>query len=156
MNGTDIELIRRTQCILNQYDKYVRVPIRKKNIRDEKSYSHTLFINACLSLLILLQNRLDKDQTIGNATEDWGIQDKDITLCCNTAGEEEKTIREICRHLRNSLSHSRFSFDEKESVLSMLHFKDKNDRGLNFDMSISFKKFKGFVEELCKWALSVE
>ena len=130
------EFISRTLKILNKYEC---------NCEFEK----TLFLNSCLSLLIIPQQASEHDKNLsldGDVDyENWGI---DITKikCPST---NNYTIENIAYHFRNSLCHFRFDLMSQDTEkIEKIRISDKNkpnDTENSFDLELSFSDFKKFV-----------
>lgn len=132
--------IKRTLKALKQYSYYL------DNDECEKSYDRTLFLNACMGLLLVpyaeLCKYLPKDSVVK-----WGIPEEKIEI------EQIKTIRNITRHMRNAIAHSRFDFDcEEGKKIEYIIFYDKNKEGEeNFRMTLDFETFKNFILKFNEW-----
>ena len=74
--------------------------------------------------------------------------------------DEKRTIRNIVRHLRNAIAHSRFDFDSGDEhssvVLDNITFTDaakKVEEVENFRTTLDFETFKTLVEKVAQAAL---
>ena len=120
--------------------------------KDEQSYSHTLFINACVGFLIVVsESILDKLPDCEINEKDWGISPDDIKVI-----KDGKSVRNVAQQMRHSIAHFNFTFDysETESVpIKNVRFKNRND---NFETkAISFASFKKFVLKVVNEALTI-
>lgn len=138
------EFIRRTIKALTQYEDYI------KEHPQEQSYSRTLFINACVGLLMIPHE--EKIKSFPNCSvKDWGINEDKIKL------EKDKSISKITTHLRNSVAHSRFEYNCKEESVPIeeIIFTDKykNSDSDNFEAVLDYETFKNFVFHIAKFTL---
>lgn len=120
--------------------------------KDEQSYSHTLFINACVGFLIVVsESILDKLPDCEINEKDWGISPDDIKVI-----KDGKSVRNVAQQMRHSIAHFNFTFDysETESVpIKNVRFENWND---NFETkAISFASFKKFVLKVANEALTI-
>ena len=124
----------------------------KNNAReDDQSYSHTLFINACVGFLIIANETVFDELPNDIINEEyWGISPDDIEI------KGDKSVRNVAQQMRHSIAHFNFSFDysETESVpIKNVRFKNWNN---NFETkAISFASFKKFVLAVAKEALKI-
>lgn len=96
----EIEFIQRTQEIVNGY----QIP-----------FENTLFINACVGLLIIPQQSLFNHLPTEVVSADkWGIADTDIS-CIK---EPNKSVKNVARHIRNAIAHDgiRFGSDNGKTL----------------------------------------
>lgn len=136
--------IRNTLKALEQYQDNLN--------KDEQSYSHTLFINACVGFLIVVsESILDKLPDCEINEKDWGISPDDIKVI-----KDGKSVRNVAQQMRHSIAHFNFTFDysETESVpIKNVRFENWND---NFETkAISFASFKKFVLKVVNEALTI-
>jgi len=132
----------------------------------EISYDRTLFINACVGLL-LVPNASIYDKLPNVCIDEWGIP-ADRVIIKNKDGqdiEEQKTVREIIRHLRNAIAHNRFDFNSGENhgcecvPLDDIDFVDVNDSAkrnkiaAKFALRLSYNEFKAFIEKVAHYAI---
>lgn len=119
--------------------------------KDEQSYSHTLFINACVGFLIVANETVFDELPNDIINEEyWGISPDDIEI------KGDKSVRNVAHQMRHSIAHFNFTFDysETESVpIKNVRFKNRND---NFETkAISFASFKKFVLAVVKESLKI-
>ena len=94
-NIFEIEFIQRTQEIVNGY----QIP-----------FENTLFINACVGLLIIPQQSLFNHLPTEVVSADkWGIADTDIS-CIK---EPNKSVKNVARHIRNMMESDSGAITEK-------------------------------------------
>ncbi len=129
----NIIFIQRTIKAFNAYEDYVK--------DKEDDYSHTLFINACVGLLMV-----PEDSILGDITqklidkEIWGIAPEEIIEI-----KGDKGVRNVVDRLRDAIAHNnfRFDYDLKKSIpIKAIHL--RNRRG-EFTATFDFENFKKFV-----------
>ena len=135
--------IRNTLKALEQYQDNLN--------KDEQSYSHTLFINACVGFLIIANETVFDELPNDIINEEyWGISPDDIEI------KGDKSVRNVAQQMRHSIAHFNFTFDysETESVpIKNVRFKNRNN---NFETkAISFASFKKFVLKVVNEALTI-
>ena len=131
----EFDFIERTKTIIEQYDA----------IKDSTKYEVTLFMNCFIGLLILPQQHwYDKLPDIGISEKEWGISPDDISFIKKC---EKKDINNISRHLRNSISHYRFTaFKDDSNNISKISFHDNNKHDVKtFEATLSVSSLKKFV-----------
>ncbi len=119
--------------------------------KDEQSYSHTLFINACVGFLMVVNETVFDELPNDIINEEyWGISPDDIEI------KGDKSVRNVAQQMRHSIAHFNFTFDysETESVpIKNVRFKNRN---ANFETkAISFASFKKFVLAVVKESLKI-
>ena len=119
--------------------------------KNEQSYSHTLFINACVGFLMVANETVFDELPNDIINEEyWGISPDDIEI------KGDKSVRNVAQQMRHSIAHFNFTFDysETESVpIKNVQFKNWND---NFETkAISFASFKKFVLAVVKESLKI-
>jgi hypothetical protein len=139
--------IQRTLQALEQY---------KKNLPPkEQSYDRTLFINACIGLLMIPLADFYENLSL-ESIETWGISANKFQM------KDKQTIRDVVRHLRNAIAHNRFNFDSGDEhssvVLDNITFTDvskvkKVEEVENFRATLDFETFKTLVEKVAQAAL---
>lgn len=141
------EFINRTLSALEQYDKYI------KEHPKEQSYSRTLFINACVALLMIPRDEIFKSLP-KTSVEEWGIDEDKISM----EGSNDKKIPTTVFHLRNSIAHNRFEYNCNEVSIPVeeIIFTDKKKNIKNFEARLDYKSFKKFVLNVTDFALKVE
>ena len=132
----EFDFVLRTQKIIGQYNS---LSIKNK-------YEVTLLLNCFVGLLILPQQAWYEslpDELI--SLQKWGISPNQIVFIKDS---ETKSIKNITRHLRNSISHYRFEvFSNVNKKISELKF---NDYDLNevktFEATLSIKIISSFLK----------
>lgn len=127
-NIFEIEFIQRTQEIVNGY----QIP-----------FENTLFINACVGLLIIPQQSLFNHLPTEVVSADkWGIADTDIS-CIK---EPNKSVKNVARHIRNAIAHDgiRFGSDNGKDIthIKITDWKDERHKTETFKAVIEVTKFK--------------
>jgi hypothetical protein len=117
-----------------------------KIIREYKGeYDATLIINCLLGLLVVPRetsyNKIPNDLIKENLSS-WGLSENSIT---NYGYENPKTIRQLVRHLRNSIAHFQIEPIQGKSRL-VEGFRFENRSG--FMATIMLPELKAFVEKL--------
>lgn len=137
--------IKNTMNALTQYEEHSE--------DFEKSYAHTLFINACVGFLMVPIDSVLGELPLSEVNkDDWGIDSADIS---QMKGAETKSIREVARRLRHAIAHNNFQFgyDEVNPIpLENLHFENHNEE---FTADISFYAFKKFVLKLAEESIKI-
>ena len=145
----EFDFIDRTKQIIKQYDNLTPST-------GEEKYEVTLLLNCLVGLLILPQQEwfghLPTEITTSN---DWGIDETEIEVIKNSSlKDEDKTIANIAKHLRNSVAHYRFKvFSDKKEDIGDIEFSDykgvkKKEREKTFKAKISVKSLQKFTEKL--------
>lgn len=100
----EFDFIQRTKKIIEQYDS---IHFENSNEKFEK----TLFINCLLGLLIIPQQYWFDNLPDTKTNNSWGILESEI----NFIVEDNKSVKNITRHLRNSISHYTFQIIANKS-----------------------------------------
>jgi hypothetical protein len=137
----EYDFISRTKTILSQYDSFFDG--KDKN----EKYEVTLLINCFIGLLVIPQQHwfdyLPEEEIVGNS---WGINTNNVTYI---RSGELKSVKEISRHLRNSVTHYRFrAFNDSKNEISHVKFLDYTDHTENvktFEATISIANLKIFL-----------
>ncbi|MBQ3209565.1 MAG: hypothetical protein IJB23_07085 [Alistipes sp.] len=137
--------IERTISILQQYEN---------NLKDgEQSYSHTLFINACVGLLMVTRETILNDLPQSQINkQDWGIEPSDIKHIENN----DFSVAKIALEIRNSIAHYNFSFeynDSKSVPIDKISFRSDFNKIEVEDLD--FYSFKRFVLKIADKALKI-
>lgn len=135
----EFDFIHRTKSIIEQYDKF--------QISENDKFEETLFLNCLVGLFILPQQHwLEKVSTKLVSEEEWGIEESHISFIKET---EVKNVKNIARHVRNSISHYRFKVfgnsDEKISEIKFEDFNPQNEK--TFEATIPLSNLKTFVDK---------
>lgn len=132
----EYDFVIRTTEIIKQYNTS---PISPK-------YEVTLLLNCFVGLLILPQQLWHTDLHPSIISEkEWGISASHIGYI---KYGEIKSVQNIVRHLRNSISHYSFiAFDNNRSEISRIQFKDY-DRNKNkvFEATIPIGNLRCFLK----------
>lgn len=146
----EFDFVKRTKLILEQYDS-----IDLSNMQEEK-YEITLCMNCLLGLVVLPQQEWTNRIPDMNLDKDWFIKKSHIT---NIVGDQYK-IKEIVRHVRNSISHANVTPISKDKgankKITHLRFKDYNrDDELTFHAEIPVETLKKFALKFADVMLSI-
>ncbi len=142
----DIVFIKNTLEVLKQYDQF------KGELG--QSYARTLFINACIGLLFIPRSNSIYDKLPDEivSKEKWGIDADDIKICT-----PKRTVKQVARHLRNSIGHNCFEYDCPLCVskpIEEISFKDLSPNSqLTFQATLKFKDFSCFVLKIANFAV---
>jgi hypothetical protein len=141
----DLDFVKRTKEIIEQYDSF--------QLNTDEKYEVTLLLNCFVGLLILPQQKLfDELPTTLINSRDWGISPNDIeTIIDNRRNIEEKNVRNIARHLRNSISHYRFtaypaSVDAIKEIEFLDYLNDKTTK--SFEVTITIDNLRIFINKI--------
>lgn len=148
----EFDFINRTKEIIKQYDSLV---VKNKGIKKDEKYEVTLFINCLVGLLILPEQKWFKRLPLEAISEkEWGISESQVMFIKKG---EKKNVKNIARHLRNSVSHYRFKvFRHSSKNIKEINFKDfkKTDRRvLTFESTISIEDLRKFTTKLTEYFL---
>jgi hypothetical protein len=153
----DIDFIKRTKSIIEQYDEHVMPKVDKK-----EQFDVTLFLNCFIGLLIVpQQNWYDNIPEECISSDEWGIEPECIHSIKDKKGRNEgNNIKNVARHLRNSIAHYNFkgissgAGDNQIVNIEFKDFKDETHRIQTFEAVIpiaALKKFTTkFIETLIK------
>lgn len=136
----EFDFVNRTKTIIEQYDKL--------ELAKAEKFEVTLLLNCLVGLLILPQqnwfNNLPTDLV---SQEEWGIRESDVSFMKNG---ETKTVKNIARHLRNSISHYRFkAFENSSNDISSIKFEDYDpSNNKTFEAIISISSIRQFTTKL--------
>ena len=139
----EFEFITRTKLIINQY----------KSLAGADKYEITLLINCFVGLLIPPQQYwFDDLPDVILSKKDWGISPDDITLINK---DEIKNVKNVSRHLRNSISHYKFTaFSDDKKEISHIKFEDFIDKIQTFDAIIPVGDIEHFVNAFSDYMLN--
>lgn len=158
------KFIERTIKALDQHGRRLE--------KGEISYDRTLFINACVGLLLVPSSTI-YDQLPNEVIDDWGISSDKITMEDKDGNnlEELKTVKEVIRHLRNAIAHNHFNFDSGDECecgcipiddiefvdINLYNKRTKRKKGEkkvhNFKVQLTFEEFKQFIENVAKYTI---
>ncbi len=141
----DIVFINNTLKALKQYEQF------KGEL--EQSYARTLFINVCVGLLFipLSSSTYDKLPEEIVSKGNWGIDTDDIKICA-----KNRTVKEVVKHLRNSIAHNRFNYDYspyESKPIEEISFEDLYRKDITFQATLKFEDFSNFVLKIAKFAV---
>jgi len=150
------DFVERTQKLIEQYNNLHLPP--------KEYYDVTLLLNACVGLLFVAHEKhKDKipDELLQIPT--WGINPNQIKCCKkfnrlkHTFEAESKSLRIVCKHIRNSIAHCHFDLKTNASnTIDRIHFKDWNHQNLTFDLTISLHDFREFTQEVSQHILKLQ
>lgn len=140
----EFEFIERTKKLLEQYDKPQVVS------NQEEKYEVTLLLNCCVGLLILPQSAWKDDISKEEISSgEWGIDPNQISICKKRKNDEPKSLQNVARHLRNSISHYYFTVLENENEkIGSIEFKDfltGSQSDQTFELTIEIEPLKKFL-----------
>lgn len=133
----EFDFIERTKEILSQYNSL--------NIKEK--FSVTLLLNCSVGLLVLPQQFwFDHLPTEIISREKWGLTEDMITFMEN---DKDKSVKNIARHLRNSISHYKFeTIPDANNKIDKIKFSDSNSKNNKvFEMIISVKDYILFLQK---------
>jgi hypothetical protein len=136
----EYDFIDRTKKIIKQYDE-VKLP------KDEK-FEVTLLLNCLVGLLILPQQNWFEDLPTSIVTQkEWGIKEEHISFIKQG---ETKNVKDIAKHLRNSIAHYHFmAFENKSHDISSIKFEDyDSQKNKTFEAIIPVISIRQFTERL--------
>lgn len=128
------DIIERTQGLLEQYDRQL--------LQENEKFEVTLLLNACVGLLFICKEKYS-DKFPTSATNFDTIQTA-------TKIETDKSLSNICRHVRNSIAHCNFELNSSAGKISSIAFKDY-PRGVydagkeNFELTVSVNTLRAFL-----------
>ncbi len=142
----EFDFIQRTKIIIEQYDEHFC------NKNTDMKFDVTLLLNCMVGLLILPHTYwfgyLPKE-LISKAQ--WGIHPDNISFI--KIGET-KSVDEVTRHLRNSLSHYRFQvFKDENNEINEIYFEDRDEKEKTFEANIPISGIKIFMDKFSQWVL---
>ena len=142
----EYDFVFRTKRIIEQYGEL--------ELSKEDKFEVTLLINCLVGLLILPQQHWFGNLPKGLISEkEWGISEHHILLIKNG---ESKSVDEIVRHIRNSVSHYRFKvFDNGHKDISRIKFEDLEykDGPKTFESTIPISNLRKFILKFSQWFL---
>jgi hypothetical protein len=133
------DFIFRTKMIIKQYDDYF------EDKSGKEKYDVTLFLNALVGLLILPQQfwfDFLHDELVSK--KDWGIDPSHIGFIKRN---EKKSVKNVARHLRNSISHYRFkAFANSKKDIHQIDFEDEFRGKRTFQATIPIEFLRKFID----------
>lgn len=146
----EYRFIERTQRIIKQYNRF--------HLPDKEFFDVTLLLNCCVGLLLAVKQKDQHSFLKKNKTplSEWGINEKAITLIKNrNLAIEEKSLFNVCKHLRNSIAHCHFSAyaSKQGKTIDRIVFDDfigeqEIPEKQSFHYKTTVKEFRGFLEKL--------
>jgi len=138
----EIDFITRTKKIIEQYHNF--------QFEGEEKFEVTLLLNCLVGLLILPQQHwFDSLPMEIVSKKDWGIRE-DYILSIKES--ETKNVKDIARHLRNSISHYNFKvFDDSTNKINSIifeDFKDNKKEEKTFEANIPIEGLRLFTTNL--------
>ncbi len=136
----EVDFINRTKTIIEQYDSF--------QIAEKEKFEVTLLLNCLIGLLIIPQQHwFECLPTELVSQKAWGINPKQIS---KIKDGETKNIKDVARHLRNSIAHYEFVvFDNSSNKISSVKFKDKDrNRNITFEAIIPLPNLRQFTTKL--------
>jgi len=139
----DLDFVTRTQELLVQYDEMEK--------DSQKKYEITLLINCFVGLIIVPQSKWnDSISPEEISSERWGIDPSMISICKDgKLVDEPKNLRNVARHLRNSISHYHFEIvNNSNHEIGSIKFQDflpNNERNETFELTIEIEPLKKFL-----------
>lgn len=138
----ELDFVCRTKEILKQYDRF--------QIEKSEKYEVTLLLNCLVGLLILPQqywyDSLPEDLI---SEGEWGIHPTNHISMIK--GGETKNVKNIARHLRNSVAHYKFTAFDKQSKgkIRDIKFEDLGPNNVKtFEAIIPISGIKQFTTKL--------
>lgn len=142
----EYDFVARTKKIIEQYEEF--------ELTNNEKYEVTLLVNCFVGLLILPQQHWFNNLPTELISEgNWGLRNGSISYL--KAGEE-KTVKQIVRHLRNSVSHYHFRmFDNSQNQISKIRFEDyaPNNGPKTFEAVITIDELNRFIQIFSQWFL---
>lgn len=136
----EYDFINRTKLIVEQYEKL--------DIPKVEKFEVTLLLNCLVGLLILpQQNWFDRLPTDIINQKEWGIKEEHISFIKRG---ETKNVKDVARHLRNSIAHYKFrAFENKSQDISRIKFEDYDPQNnKTFEAIIPIANIKQFTTNL--------
>lgn len=143
----EYDFVNRTKKLISQYENF--------QIDEKERFEVTLLINCFVGLLITPQQHwIDEIPETLIRNKEWGLKKEYFRICKDTNGNELLDIKQVTRHLRNSVAHYRFQvFSNQNDIIKSIKFTDKNNNGITFEAEIPISKLKEFLITLSNWFL---
>ena len=115
-NNTEYNFIERTRYLVQQYDRF--------GLSEKDRYDVTLLLNACLGLLVIIEERYKTYRPI--KFKSFDSLRSATTLCLSkNFNQKIKNCKNIFGHLRNSIAHCHFYISEiKDEKITKICFKN--------------------------------
>lgn len=145
----DTDFPRRTLRIIEQYKRCVR--------KGRGNYEVTLLINCLLGLLVLPnEHRMNQIPTTSvDELADWEIEPRFIESWGKMRKGQDRTLKELIRHLRNSVAHMKISVRGTDSDIAVLQFSDQNGFRAIIPTESLRRFVKNFAESLIQEGIGV-
>jgi len=147
----ECDFILRTLKIIEQYETFV-----EKKVPDAEKYEVTLLINCFVGLLILPHElHFKRNPSLSLIKlEEWGLP-KDFVKSWGEKKDNERDIREIIRHMRNSIAHLKIKPIGNGSDIISIRLWDTNTSGekITFEGEISVDCLKKFIKKFAQTIL---
>jgi len=122
----------------------------------------TLLINCMLGLLVFIKET-HPDKILSANYISWGIEEKDISTCLGEKEKqfvESKDIKDVIRHLRNSVSHCHFEMiNDGKNEITHIEFWDypygDENEPENFHAKIPVNDLKPFLLNFANSILTI-
>jgi len=145
----EYDFVERTKKIINQYDNFI--------INEKERFEVTLLINCFVGLLMTPQQHwIDQIPQTLIRNKEWGLKKEYFRLCKDTNGNDLLDLRQVTRHLRNSVAHYNFkTFNNQKDIIKSIKFTDKKNRTeITFEAEIPISNIKDFLNHLSDWFLN--
>lgn len=142
----EVDFINRTKTIIEQYDNF--------QIAEKEKYEVTLLLNCLVGLLILPQQHwFETLPTELVSKKEWGIDQNHISTIKKG---ETKNVKDVARHIRNSVAHYNFKvFENKSKDISSIKFEDfevidkkTKEKAKTFEATIPISAIRQFTSKL--------
>lgn len=123
-------------------DFIIRTKENLVKITEQNGYEVTHLINSSIGLLIV------PEQKFYNEINDTFVSDATLNeiKSCVTIGNNI-SLKDLVRHLRNSISHSRIKFENDNERISKIVFEDGKNNTTTFLAKIGVELYEKFVLE---------
>lgn len=137
--------IERTFEALKQYEENLK--------GTQQSYSHTLFINACVGFIMTVNDSVLNDFPTSIISEkEWGISPKKI----EEIRGGDKGVKNVVSEVRHSIAHFNFTFDYSPyESMPIERITLKNWQGHLKIEDLDFHAFRYFVLKVAEEALKI-
>lgn len=109
-------------------------------------YDVTFLINAAVGLIFCgwEDGKITSTEKI-EEFEDFNVVKWESNYLDDNNVAEPKTLNNLVRHIRNSIAHNRFSFDNEDKKIKNIVFEDKNVKNEKCEIIISVTSFKALA-----------
>ena len=144
----EVDFINRTKLIITQYETF--------QIEEKDKFEVTLYLNCLVGLLILPKQHWYNDLPQESISLlEWGIAPEHIYIIKDG---EDKNVKNIATHIRNSISHYRFNaFENSFEKIREIQFKDyfvtnegkeNEKKKMTFHAVIPIQNLRKFTDKL--------